>query len=180
MWKALAWMRKFCGPASGMGRRPGGGAAASGHRVGRVLGQVVAGGRDPTEAALRPPGADPNRRPDGRAGCGVDDPTGGSEGGRERGGYRGPIQGNRPEMEAAVRLWRRGHWEIEHWLHGVRDGSFGEDRRQGRPVGPGLRRIRNVALNRLRTLGDRFGVDGFRAFSAWLDRGLSLRIRPKP
>jgi hypothetical protein len=36
----------------------------------------------------------------------------------------------------------------------------------------------NLALNRLRTLGDRLVVDGFRAFSARPDRGLSLLIRP--
>jgi hypothetical protein len=35
----------------------------------------------------------------------------------------------------------------------------------------------NLALNRLRTLGDRLVVDGFRAFSARPDRGLSLLIR---
>jgi hypothetical protein len=69
---------------------------------------------------------------------------------------------------------------MENRLHRVRDGSFDEDRLHGRQVEPGLRRIRNLALNRLRTLGDRLVVDGFWAFSARPDRGLSLLIRPTP
>ena len=73
----------------------------------------------------------------------------------------------------------RGHWEMENRLYWVRDVSFSEDRLPGRKVGLGLSMIRNLALNLIRGLGYRFGVDGFRALSARADRGLSLLISPR-
>jgi hypothetical protein len=55
-----------------------------------------------------------------------------------------------------------------------------EGRLSGRRIGPGRRLMRNLAFELLRALGDRFVVEGFGAFSAWPDRGLSLLIRRKP
>lgn len=74
----------------------------------------------------------------------------------------------------------RGHWEIENRLYWVRDVSFGDDRLQGRKVGPGLSMVRNLALNWMRVLGYRFVVDGFRFLGARAERGLSLLIGPPP
>jgi hypothetical protein len=75
----------------------GGGALDGGGRLGSPggAGPGSDGGEGPGSdgGGPRPPGADLPRRPDGHPGCGVDDPTGGAEGGRERGATWGRSKG---------------------------------------------------------------------------------------